>query len=509
MSTRRGVKAEDRDPGEVDVLVVGAGPTGTTLATVLCRAGVSAMVVDAAPGPGHESSRATTLHALTLFQLDGLDGAGRELQRLGTVARRSSLWAGTARLARAHWERLPGSHRHLVNVRQEVTEQVLRSRLADAGGRVLWGLALEDIEVERGRVAARLRSSDGTARLVSPRWLVGCDGAHSRVRSAMGVTLEGTTHPDRFLLADVTMESDLDRRQTHLFVSTAGLIGMLPMPDGGWRLNGTLAEGETARPGSLAELVGRRLGRARRRVRLDEVASANDYTTHSRVATAWRVGDVFLAGDAAHLVSPIGGQGMNLGIQDAVNLGWKLAHVARGWAAPDLLDTYEPERRPAALAALRIAEFNTRMFTERRVLARTTRNLVMRVIHRLPPLQRRLTWGPAGLLQTYASSAVADATTAEDRGPSPGRPLLRWLGQQSKSALDVSPDGPHLLLASGDGIRTVDVPWVAPGPTGLLAGTQSRQWTLVRPDGFIGWCGKEPDSELGRLLDLDRTLTSS
>lgn len=517
MKTNQGTQADrTRDQVEVEVVVVGAGPTGTTLAAVLARAGVSVMVVDGAPGPDRESSRATTLHALTLAQLDALDGAGREIAERSAAADGSSLWHGRDLLAQAHWDRLPGPYACMANLAQTETEAILRRRLEGAGGAVRWGSSADAVDADGDRVEVVVRDADGAACSVSASYLVGCDGAHSAVRRAIGISLAGTTHEERFLLADVELDTDLDRDRTHVFVSTRGVFGVMPLPDGRFRLNGTMVDGEVLDTDTLPTLMTERLGPAADRVRLVDVSWANEYRTHSRVADRYREGLAFLAGDAAHLLSPVGGQGMNLGIQDAINLGWKLIHVQRGWASPVLLDTYEQERRPAARSALRMAERNTRMFTARRPIERMVRNAMMRVAHRLAPVQRQLTWGPAGYRQPCRSDAIS--TAHRRRGPQPGQHLARWVGADVDwLALAPHVEGPSRLLtgmatptmaafesvAADHGVEPVSTPDVP------AAGTMAL---LVRPDGVIGWVGADPgalDDHLGALAPQRRATTTS
>lgn len=484
----------------VEVLVVGAGPTGLTLAAALGAAGVDVRIIDAAPGGARESSRATTVHAATLAQLDVLDGAGRAIAGQAARARGSTLWHGRRRVARVQYDRMPGRYAHMANLPQQQTEAVLRDRLGATGHDVGWGLTLESLDADGTAVAARLGGEQGEQRIRS-RFVVGCDGAHSTVRRKIGAQLEGRTHPERFLLADAVLRTDLDPDQTHMFVSTRGVLGVMPMPDGSFRFNGTLAGEEDATPDALPGLMAARLGNAADRVMLEDVRWSATYQTHSRCADRYRAGNVFLAGDAAHLVSPVGGQGMNLGIQDAVNLGWKLAAVLRRGAPEPLLDSYAEERRPVAQRALRTSEMMTRMFTARHPVERALRNSALRVAHRVPPVQRRLAWEPAGLLQTYASAAVATTSTRRS-AMRPGRQLAAALPGQQQAEPPAGVDQYRLLLG-GEAVRPaftetaaryrlhMGATTVPDGPPGVTV--------LVRPDGVIGWAGTDAH-ELSRHL---------
>jgi 2-polyprenyl-6-methoxyphenol hydroxylase-like FAD-dependent oxidoreductase len=362
------------------VAVIGAGPTGLTLAYVLARAGVPVSIVDAAAGPERESSRATTVHAGTLEVLDSFDSLGQRIAEAGTWARRSYLWAGRRRLAILYWERMPTKYAALINLPQEELEGIVRRRLESLGVAVQW-----NSEIER-------------ADEVDASYVVGCDGAHSAIRRSMGVELSGTTYDDRFVLADVKLNTDIDTERTHVWVSTAGILALMPMPGGRFRLNGTLSDDERCDDGALADVMRRRLGSAHEKVELRDVKWVAEYRTHSRLVSTYRRGNVFLAGDAAHLNSPVGGQGMNVGIGDAVNLGAKLAAVHEG-ASPEILDRYEVERRPVAETVLAATRRGTAMLSARKPIERFLRNQFMRIAHRVPPFQHQLSTEAAFMAQ--------------------------------------------------------------------------------------------------------------
>ncbi len=501
--------------GDVDVLVIGGGPTGTALAAILAGQSIDVMVVDAAAGPERESSRATTVHALTLEQLDRLEGAGAEIAAHAARATCSSVWSGTRRITRVHWDRLPSRYAFMANLPQVDTEAIVRARLEAAGAVVSWSTAATNISVEPDRVRVELDGGVGPSE-VRARYVVGCDGAHSMVRTHLEVAMDGTTHEERFLLSDADLATDLPLDETHAFVSSSGVIGFIPMPGGGFRLNGTVTADEQLTVETLPELIAKRV--QGHRVALGTIRWLAEYRTHSRLAAHYRLGRVFVAGDAAHLVSPVGGQGMNLGIQDAANLGWKLARVVQGRAPEALLDTYEAERRPVAGQALRLSEINTKMFTARRDLERVVRNNVMRIGHRLPPVQAKLALGPAGLDQHYETGAIA----SRSRATLVGRRLPDITVQASRRLHEMLPLGEDTLLLldprrTGSALtdqarrRSVSVRRVTTrdqpaddetiaDPAGRVRNLIDSDAILVRPDGVVGWSGTAPD-DLGRYLD--------
>jgi 2-polyprenyl-6-methoxyphenol hydroxylase-like FAD-dependent oxidoreductase len=379
-----------------DVLVVGAGPVGTALGASLGGVGVRTVVIDARPDGAIESSRATTVHAGTLERLDdALSGLGAEVAASGAWARRSIMWHGRRKIGEIRWDGMPTRYAAMVNLPQAEVERMLRSRLTARGGHLRWGCRVTALEQDADGVTVDVDTATGTESLRA-RFVVGCDGARSTVRHACGASLPGATYPERFLLADVDLDTSLDETCTHVFVSTHGVLGLMPMPHG-WRLNGTLTDDEHLTPDTLPELVRARLGRAAEWVDLHAVGWANDYRTHSRLVDRYRAGRVFLAGDAAHLNSPVGGQGMNLGIMDALDLGQRLASVVVDGADDAVLDGYEAARRPAAARVLRLSRSSTRQLVARSPVERFARDQLVRVAHRLPPVQRRLSVGQAGL----------------------------------------------------------------------------------------------------------------
>lgn len=505
-----------------DVLVAGGGPTGLTLAAVLASAGVDVTVIDAAEGPQRESSRATSVHAATLELLDRLDGTGAEIAASAAKATGSTLWTGSRRLARLRWDRMPTPYAGMFNLPQVETEAILRARLAGLGRVVLWGTKAVGVEHDHSSGRVEVERAGGRGEM-SARWVVGCDGARSAIRRSLDVTLEGDTHEERFLLGDVRLRTDLAPDRTHVFVSSRGVLGVMPLADGRFRLNGTLAAGEQLHPDALPAMIATRL-RRRGGVDLLDIDWLAEYRTHSGLASRLRIGPVLRAGDAAHLNSPIGGQGMNVGIHDAVNLGWKLARVVRGISPPELLDSYEVERRPAAAAALRATEASTRMITARRPAERALRNAIMRMVHRLPPVQAKLTLESAGLTQSYGGGAIAKPRRAG--GIRAGRRLLSvrlctsppgWLHQHLRGfdydLLVVAPERPTgevEELARSYGIR---VRRVTPGgpeaddvivdPGGAIAAAAGAKHApaalLVRPDGIVAWAG-EASEDLGLHL---------
>jgi 2-polyprenyl-6-methoxyphenol hydroxylase-like FAD-dependent oxidoreductase len=383
-----------------DVLIVGAGPTGLTLATTLQRAGVQALIVDKLAN-GQNTSRAAVIHAHTLEELGEL-GLAAGLEREGLKLERFSLRDRDRRLVGLRFDQLPTPHAHLLMLTQDVTERILREHLAQAGGQVRWNVTVDSLREVAGGVEASLVTPRGRE-TVRARYVIGADGVHSLVRQAAGIAFSGESYEDSFVLADVDMDWEHGRDEVALFFSPAGLLVVAPLPGGHFRLVATL-EDAPEKPGAadiqaLLDARGPTRGAARVRV----VHWSSRFRLQHRVADAYRRGPFLLVGDAAHAHSPAGGQGMNTGIVDACVLGKLLAAVIAGGRDDSHLDQYQALRRPAAQQVLDLAGRLTSMATVRSPLGRRLRNLFLGVMGRLPMMRRKLQWELSGLSRRAAA----------------------------------------------------------------------------------------------------------
>lgn len=338
------------------VLIVGAGPTGLTLACELARAGVSFRLLESSPGP-QRGSRGKGLQPRSLEVFDDLGVIERVLAH-GRMAMPTRSTAADGQVTSGGTETL-GARPDIPYPASLITpewrvEEALRLRLAELGGAVEFGTTLASFEQSDEIVRAQI-ARGGETETVSARWLVGCDGGHSTVRKQAGIAFEGETREEvRMIVADVEVDG-LDRDAWHMWRHAEGLVSLCPLPSTQlFQYQAGIAPGQE--PGlslaNLQSILERRTGRSD--LRLHEAEWSTLWRANIRLVERYREGRVLLAGDAAHIHSPAGGQGMNTGIQDAHNLGWKLAAVAQG-AAPLLLDTYEAERRPVAAGVLALS----------------------------------------------------------------------------------------------------------------------------------------------------------
>ncbi|MFI0213050.1 FAD-dependent monooxygenase [Streptomyces lydicus] len=353
-------------PTDVDVLIAGAGPTGLALGIDLARRGVRALLVDRQDhlSPG---ARGTGLQPRTQEVYDDL-GLLDAIRAVGEPYPRVALWKD-GRIAETHTmvERVdptpaaPWSDTLMVP--QFRTVQLLHERLSQLGGSVLLGTELTEFGQDADGVTARLRLPGGAVHTVRAGYLVAADGGRSTVRRALGTKMSGPSLPEgAALLADLRIEG-LDRDHWHRWMlPNGGFVMALPLA--GTDYFQTFVVALTDVPDATPEVVRAALARHTHlsAEQLGEVLWSSVYRPRAGMADTFRTGRVFLAGDAAHVHSPAGGQGLNTSVQDAYNLGWKLGQVLRHGAPDALLDTYEAERRPIAA---RILETSTRLHTDR------------------------------------------------------------------------------------------------------------------------------------------------
>src|SRR6266704_6714919 len=368
---------------QLDVLVVGAGPTGLTLTAQLQAVGATCRIVDRQLDRTHES-RALAVQPRTLEILRGL-GVAQELVARGNDAVRVELHAG----GRVVPVRLFGlglddtSFPFLLFVSQAETEAVLNDHLAARGVHVERGVELVAFQADQNGVTCTLRCADGQTEQARARYLVGCDGA--------GIPFVGGAYPQTFTLADLEVDGGLDRNTAYAFIGQEGILFFFPLGrPASWRLLGmhpTLQGRQEPERPSLEELQALVDAFTGGRLRLHDPVWLTYFRLQHRHATRYRAGRVFLAGDAAHVHSPAGAQGMNTGIQDAWNLGWKLALATRGVAKEALLDSYDAERRPVGSFVVRFTDRAFAISTSTNPLIRALRT---RVVPRVLPLALRL-----------------------------------------------------------------------------------------------------------------------
>ncbi|WP_323071824.1 FAD-dependent monooxygenase [Mycetohabitans endofungorum] len=417
------------------VLIVGAGPTGLAAAMSLARAGIALRVIDRAPCPA-TTSRAIGIQARTL-ELFELHRVVEPFIEIGHRGRAAHLYSNGQTLLRLDFDPLQTRYPYLLFVDQSQTECILTEHLRTFGVDIERGVELIGLQQDAAGVDATLRLPDGRVQTQRVRYLVGTDGAHSTVRHLLGGAFAGETLAQSFLLADLRVDWALPVDEFQLFASAEGLAGIFPLGGDRYRLIadrppvgaahqaavriGLLHATSSPTVGAGAQPEGRPVGdrlaqigdvedrereteddnagpsldecqqwverRIHVPVRLSQLVWSSYYHIHSRMVERLRTGNVFLAGDAVHVHSPAGAQGMNTGIHEALNLGWKLAQVLNGGAPDYLLDTYHLERNPIERSVLRQTRFATHLVEADHGVLRLVRDQLIPLIASLGPFR--------------------------------------------------------------------------------------------------------------------------
>jgi len=498
-----------------DVLVNGAGPTGLVLAIWLKHLGVDVRIVDKTREPG-TTSRALVVHARTLELYRQLDLA-RGVADLGLKFAAVNLWARAKQVAHIDLGNIGkglSPFPEMLIFPQDQHERWLIERLERDGVEVERSTELLGFEEADSRVVARLKRSDGEEARCEAAFLVGCDGAHSKVREQLAIGFPGGTYERMFYVADVALRGPVANHELHVALDDADILAVFPMKgEQVARLIGTVKREAELQKDLTWDDVSRGIVE-RLQITVERVNWFSTYRVHHRVAEGFRRGRVFLAGDAAHIHSPVGGQGMNTGIGDAINLAWKLASTLQERASASVLDSYEPERRAFAE---RLVATTDRAFTfasQDGAIARRVRLDVLptfaSILMRSAPMRRFAFRTLSQTLVNYRAGALSRGKAGSVRGGD----RLPWVAPLQEgdednftplSSLDwqvhVYGAAPRELstAASSRGVPIHTFPW---SEQVARAGLAKNAAYLVRPDGYVALADPETRPEvLLRYLD--------
>lgn len=394
---------------EIDVLVAGAGPTGLTMAAELLRRGLTVRIIDQAEAPT-TLSKAIAVHARTL-EIAADMGIAESLLERGVKLAGATLWSKDETIASVDFAGADTQYPYVLSISQAETEAVLHDLVAKYGGKVERRKKLLRVREEHDAVVADLANlADESSETVRAKWLIGCDGAHSVVRKSIGATFEGHPYEDVFVLADVKIDWDVPRDRVTAFFADDGIAACFPMKDDRWRVIIAVPP-DTSEP--TLELVQNLTAlRAGRPAPMSDPAWIAAFKIHCRQVDRYRKGNVLLAGDAAHIHSPVGGQGMNTGIQDAHNLAWKLALVHRKKGREVLLDSYAVERHAVGAALLRSTDIATKIGTLKNPTLVGVRNHVAKFLTGFDPIRRKIIDALSELSVSYDSSPLNSEHTS-------------------------------------------------------------------------------------------------
>ncbi len=480
------------------VLIIGAGPVGMTLASELARYGVPVRIVDKA-GQRTDKSKALVIWSRTLELLDRGGGSAPFIDA-GQKVVAVNFYARDKAIGRVTMESVQSPYRFGLMLPQSETERLLDERLHDLGVTVERQVELVRFTNSADGVDSVLRHADGHEETISTDWLIGCDGAHSAVRHGFGATFSGEILDSDWMLADVHMTGyPCPDTEVSVYWSRKGVFVIFPISPGRYRVIADLPPTGASHPPTptLEEVQAIINERGPERLVASDPIWLAGFRINGRKVSSYRWGRIFLAGDAAHVHSPAGGQGMNTGMQDAFNLAWKLTLVVRGTCSEHLLDSYSPERSHVGDEVVKGADRLTEIGTLRNPILQVVRNLVGQVMLGIRPVQHALMDTMTEVSISYPRSPL-NGPSLGGAGPKPGErvapianhvpvgsgttPLFALFADKTTATAD--------LVRSFQGLLDPDIrpPFHDGG-----------NW-LVRPDGYVA-CSSSDVGVIARYLD--------
>jgi 2-polyprenyl-6-methoxyphenol hydroxylase-like FAD-dependent oxidoreductase len=464
---------------DTDVLIVGAGPVGLFLANECARRGLRWRLVEARSSQSeHSKALAIFPRTLEIFDMAGI--VAPFLKVANPVTSVAVITHGRT-LARVRFEPTESPYPFVAMVPQDVTERLLVNELQRKGGEVEYDTTFLSAEQRDDGVDIIIGSKGRQAKLRAS-FVVGCDGAHSRVRHLLNLPFVGGHYQDSFLLADVETNETLPANEIQLCPSAFGPLAIFPMSAQRRRIVATIAHPEGDVP--TLELVRRLLvQRAPRGFEASNVQWSSYFRIHHRQVALLRIGRMFVAGDAAHIHSPFGGQGMNTGLQDVWNLVWKLDLAARGGGSEDFLDSYTAERRPVIKRVIETTDFLTEVMGTRSMIGQALRNSLIPLVSRLAPFQRAFVRRLSQLGISYRGSPIVEGSGERYFHDS----LRGGSGIRSRYLLLIGRDSHPSTVAAVKQLCAPLSEIVEP----CIA--WRRGVTLVRPDGYVAYAAPGGD----------------
>jgi len=493
-----------------DVVVVGAGPVGLVAACELARRGVAIRVIDKLTQPTDES-RAIAIHSRSLDMFDRM-GFVDDLVATGVKSASMRMLSGGHQLFAVNFGGVDSAFPFSLLTAQTETERVLADRLGRLGVTINRGVELVELDQDDDGVVLTLRHSDGSVERQSTSWVIAADGAHSTVRHLVGTKLQGSFQGERFILGDCDAEHDMDAKSMYTVFSPEGTVIAMPMRDGRARLMAQIHDA----PGTplnlhptqedLQRILDERVGG----ITITDSHWLTCFEIPHGQVPAYRHRRVFLAGDAAHIHSPAGGQGMNTGMQDAFNIAWKLAAVVAGAGGQTLLDSYHAERHPVAEKVIAFSSNLTKAGTLRGG-ARVVRNAVLRVVGNIGAVGEKMAsiveeigvsyeGSPVVLSRSQHTKLIAGQHLPHIDDANLQKQLARVCGVDNsghtvltvtagKPAPAAGPAGQVQVLITSDDSPAGGYDAVIADPNGAVAkrfGLRDGGRIVVRPDGYVG-----------------------
>jgi 2-polyprenyl-6-methoxyphenol hydroxylase-like FAD-dependent oxidoreductase len=471
------------------VLIIGAGPVGLTLAIELTRFGIPVQIVEKA-AQRTDKSKALVLWSRTLELLDRQPGGSTTFVEAGFKVGAVSFFSGDNLIGRASMDAVASPYPYGLMIPQADTERVLEERLESLGVKVQRQVEVVGLSLRDDGADAVLRTADGREEETSADWVVGCDGAHSLVRHTVGASFAGKTMDSDWILADVHMRGyPVADTEATVYWHQDGVFVIFPISPGRYRLLADMPPSREAHPPAptleQVQAVMNRRGPPGM-IAFDPIWLAG-FRINGRKVSSYRWGRAFLCGDAAHVHSPAGGQGMNTGMQDAFNLAWKLASAIKGRGTENLLDSFSAERSYVGDQVLKNADRLTAVGTTRNPVFRMVRDVVGHLMLGLAPVQHAFADTMTEVSVGYPESPLNTGSASGLNGPSPGQRILadRPFGADSEPRF--------ALMAAGEAATSLMQRYAGVLENALRSPPDPKGIWLVRPDGYVAAVTKNGD----------------
>lgn len=472
------------------ILIVGAGPVGLTMALALRHKGVPLRIIDKAAART-DKSKALVIWPRTLELLE-IQGCAQPFVDAGMKCRGAHIMAGQNPLVHLQFDVASSRYPYGLMIPQSETERVLEAQLSALGVQVERNVELLTFTDRGDSVTAVLRHGDGREETLDCTYLTACDGAHSTARHTLGIQFQGDTLPSDWMLADIRVDGLASRDELTIIWTPEGILAFFPIDESRVRIiaDVDLSAGADAAAPTLDEVQQLLDQRGPSGLRAHDPVWTSRFRINERKVGSYRHGRIFLCGDAAHIHSPAGGQGMNTGMQDAFNLAWKLALVMPGLAAPGLLDTYSVERGAVGDQVLRNAGVMTQVAILRNPVLRSIRNTVLGCLGRHRGLRQRMVNQLTELDVHYPNSPLTLKTSGAARFPAPGQraPDVVLDAVEDASLYGILSAGRFVILSVGgdsvdlpDGLQTI----ARAVKVDTAPGYQASHVYLIRPDAYI------------------------
>jgi 2-polyprenyl-6-methoxyphenol hydroxylase-like FAD-dependent oxidoreductase len=480
---------------KTDILIAGAGPVGLTMAVELARYGLSVRLIDKNT-ERTDKSKALVLWARTLEMMDRMGtGCTQRFIDAGFKVQGANILSGREEIAHVEMTHVESPYNFVLMIPQSDTERLLEEHLATLGLKAERQVELKRVQSGVDGVSCTLLHSDGREENAEASWLIGCDGAHSTVRHQLGMEFHGNTLLSDWILADLHLQGVTGAPAINIFWHAQGVLAIFPLRGTRYRVIADAGEssgsiGEGNRPTPTLEEVQRILDvRGPGEVQASNPVWLSAFSINERKVSDYRSGRIFLAGDAAHVHSPAGGQGMNTGMQDACNLAWKIALVSRGICTPEpLLSSYSTERSAIAKLVLEATGKTTAIAVMKGGIKQSIRNHVASLIFGLAPVTRTMADLLSEVAVAYSDSPLNGQSAQVHGGPEPGK---RAPIRESEPAVG-SGNTPRFALFAKDmpasrSLLAKYPDFVEPLPRKPYA--DGGIW-VVRPDGYVAMAAK-------------------